>query len=1232
MILRYLILGSLLLPIPLFAQFSMPRPIEVSETDEVYQLAAGDVDGNGSTDVVVASHSNHSVCWYPNMGAGLFDHREPVSSEVQDACLVNLSDLDGDGDLDVLTGERSSGTVSWFENDGSGAFLAEHVVTDSARSPSVSIGDVDGDSDLDLFVCSRTDNWLAWFENLGGGVFSSPIGVLSAPSPVGALLADIDGDGDPDAVHVRGVAPYLQINNGNGSFGSAAGLGGNNFQASMTSADVDLDGDTDLLGISYARIAMYENLGGGTFAPMSVVTEDVSGGLGMSIADLNADGYPDLVSASENDDFVASYANDGTGEFPVQVIISTELDGASTCAVGDIDGDGDADLVAGSLYNDRVAWFANDGAGTFTIGQVISNAADGANSVYVLDLNSDGSLDVLTGPGLDGADGVDIYTNQGNGLFGSEHMVQSLPWGIFYVIDPVDLDGDGFTDVVASTEDGVISWVRNNGGTWDAAIPIASGLQDQVSIGHGDLDGDSDVDLICTDYLNDVFMWFENLGNGAMGPQQVIANPLSPAGQHADDLDNDGDLDISYWSGGTANWLSNNGGSFGPPQVIAVLAGLRDMKIGDLDGDGFVDAVLCGWSGNQNPIQWSRNVGGTFDPPQIIDDTANTWPDDLDLADLDGDGDLDVLVAYGYQHPITWFENDGTGAFGPAQPMMPLSGMFGAVVTGDLDGDGDMDVVGSRTVGEDLLWAENYLTGPFRVSGTAFMDLDLNGVHDPNEQSLPGVLVDGEPCYCITSTPADGSYVLAMDSGAYAIQAGFNSPYWTLTSDSASFNGTLTTNDPLRANADFGFGPTMDTSLVTLSMTVGPVPCGGTTTLWLSVSNSGTRVEQGLVSMVIDQEVTLVGFDPAPDSVQGNLIWWSFDSLQLFSSLSLEAIIDIPLTQGPNAYLYTAEALTLDTLGTTTGTFDGELLHPFGCSYDPNDKQVHPAGYGAPGAVDIATANLDYTIRFQNTGTAPAFNVMLRDHLSSRLDRTGFQVLGSSHSPSHISIEQDGELVVRFDNIMLPDSGADFPGSQGFIKFRIGILPGLSSGTVIENTAEIYFDYNAPVITNTTLSTLVDCDLWEPVISVAAIDVLQVPEGDRYQWFLNGVALLDDTTQLLFIATPGDYSAEVTSIYGCVETTTDYQIVITGREVQDALQLAVVPNPFNSTTRLLFDRHVSPYSLIEVVDLHGRVLRSLSCPGSREVTIERDGLAQGLYLLRISDGGVQLGSVRLVVE
>ena len=152
-------------------------------------------------------------------------------------------------------------------------------------------------------------------------------------------------------------------------------------------------------------------------------------------------------------------------------------------------------------------------------------------------------------------------------------------------------------------------------------------------------------------------------------------------------------------------------------------------------------------------------------------------------------------------------------------------------------------------------------------------------------------------------------------------------------------------------------------------------------------------------------------------------------------------------------------------------------------AYDPNDKRVIPEGFGPDHDIYVEDTLLQYTIRFQNTGTDTAFNIEVVDTLPVLyLDPATFRSGASSH-PYTVDMHGDGIVTWRFENILLPDSFVNEPASNGFVKFKIRQRENNPVGTVIENSAAIYFDYNAAIITNTSFVTISD-------------DVLIVSVGD----------------------------------------------------------------------------------------------------------------------------------------
>ncbi len=134
-------------------------------------------------------------------------------------------------------------------------------------------------------------------------------------------------------------------------------------------------------------------------------------------------------------------------------------------------------------------------------------------------------------------------------------------------------------------------------------------------------------------------------------------------------------------------------------------------------------------------------------------------------------------------------------------------------------------------------------------------------------------------------------------------------------------------------------------------------------------------------------------------------------------------------------------------------------------SFDPNDKNVYPNGYGEEDLIKN-NQNLDYKIRFQNTGTDTAFKVIVEDIISPYLDLSTLRMTSSSHTHR---MAVDGRTVrFIFENILLVDSLKNEPESHGYVSFTIDMMPDLADDVEINNNADIYFDFNDPIRTNTT--------------------------------------------------------------------------------------------------------------------------------------------------------------------
>ncbi len=237
-------------------------------------------------------------------------------------------------------------------------------------------------------------------------------------------------------------------------------------------------------------------------------------------------------------------------------------------------------------------------------------------------------------------------------------------------------------------------------------------------------------------------------------------------------------------------------------------------------------------------------------------------------------------------------------------------------------------------------------------------------------------------------------------------------------------------------------------------------------------------------------------------------------------------------------------------------------------SYDPNVKSVQPSGFLS----EHYTANgteLKYRIDFQNTGTDTAFRVVLVDTLSALLNAASFVPGVSSHP---YSLEFGGRAVkFIFDPIALVDSFKNEPLSHGYVHFKIKPIAGISPKTKIENNADIYFDYNAPIRTNTVFNTIFD-----------TIQIY-VPKGG------SAIVENDKTSVILF------------------------------------------PNPTTDKFFIQISEPVVDLS-IEIYDMQGRMIKTISSTNNQTIEVSAQGMTKGIYHIRCMSGEKLIVVKKVMVE
>ena len=392
-----------------------------------------------------------------------------------------VGNFHNNGNLDIAVLDR--GTVSVLAGIGDGTFVSAESIASNLGPHAVAVGDLNRDGNLD-FVAANFESVSVYLGN-GDGTFQPPATIPLRSSVGSVALADLRHKGILDLVVIDGFGIEVLLGNGNGTFQAPVTYTvAANFPAHVEIADVNNDGFPDLIALgTRGMVNVWLNNGDGTFGTPSTVTlPGNESPTALAVGDFHHTGFLDILLAASRSEcdpkygctIVSSSLNvfkgngDGTFQAPVRQDVLRLASPPSFLRVGDFNGDGLPDLVFGA----HILLNNGDGtfrdAGTFNTGSRIVNVA-------LADVNLDGNLDIIA---VNAIDTISVLLGNGDGTFqpAVNYAVGPLPSGIA----AGDFNGDNFPDLITANEGGRGSFtLLLNAADWPGSAPGRSSQRSQ---------------------------------------------------------------------------------------------------------------------------------------------------------------------------------------------------------------------------------------------------------------------------------------------------------------------------------------------------------------------------------------------------------------------------------------------------------------------------------------------------------------------------------------------------------------------------------------------------------------------------------------------------------------------------------------------------------------------------------------------------------------------------------
>jgi uncharacterized repeat protein (TIGR01451 family) len=357
----------------------------------------------------------------------------------------------------------------------------------------------------------------------------------------------------------------------------------------------------------------------------------------------------------------------------------------------------------------------------------------------------------------------------------------------------------------------------------------------------------------------------------------------------------------------------------------------------------------------------------------------------------------------------------------------------------------------------------------YTIQGNTKYDANANDcdTNDANFANLKINLTDGTNSGSVIANTS-GNYNLPVSAGTHTLTPVLENPTYFVVSPSTAMVTFPASTSPFSQN--FCVSPNgihNDLEIVLIPITI--AKAGFDASYKIKFKNKGTQTQSGVINLNFpDAVLDLVSSIPVTSTTTTNVLTYNFSNLQPFESREINIVFNL---NAPTETPALNEGSILNYVATITGLTDetpldnvAELNQTVYNSFDPNDKiclegtNLNPSKIGD---------YLHYKIRFENTGNANATNVVVKDMIDvSKFDMATLLMVATSHD-CYTKISEGNKVEFIFENINLPFTAN---ANDGYVVFKIKSKSNLVAGDQVSNLAQIYFDYNFPITTNTATS------------------------------------------------------------------------------------------------------------------------------------------------------------------